>query len=104
MFVCLRDPRQASTFVTLEAWVDQEAIDRHDAQPHHAAFLQQLAEVQADEKRVEFLDFSMHRLPVDHGLPQRRGTARVPAGGGDGGVPMPARGSGLNITIAACRS
>ena len=57
MFACLRDPEDPARFVTLEAWTDQQAIDEHDAQPHHDRFITQLQEIQAEEKHVEFLDF-----------------------------------------------
>lgn len=42
--------------VFLEAWKDQEAIDRHNASPHFTTFLPRLASLCAAEMTIEKYD------------------------------------------------
>ena len=57
LFAMLRDPDDPTHFTSLECWAERDDIDNHDAQPHHPVFLRELAEIQAREKEVRFLEF-----------------------------------------------
>ena len=56
-FSMLRRTEDPAHFVSIECWGTRDDIDNHDAQPHHPVFLRRLAELQAREKEVHFLDF-----------------------------------------------
>lgn len=57
LFTMLRDPGDPTHFTSLECWAERADIDNHDAQPHHPVFLRTLAQLQAREKEVRFLEF-----------------------------------------------
>ena len=64
MFTMLRDPEDPTHFTSLECWAEREDVAHHDAQPHHPVFLGELAEIQAREKEVRFLEFFAEGTPA----------------------------------------
>lgn len=57
-FFVMKDEKEPGRFTSLECWVNQAAIENHDAQPHHPVFLANLADLQTREKQVRFLSFA----------------------------------------------